>query len=229
MKNKCVLFFLFTAFYFSIASCSFALEDVGKLEPQTQLCQKIQVHIKHSITEKGTLYRSKLTGNIPKISIHHRGKGRGGGVGVWLRIIDIDNNGNHELIYLIDMTYPWHQKSKLYLIKNLPRREVESHINDDNQSFYYREKLRQHFEQSILWDARGDIESGELARLNINSVQTDHPKDPVIPLRYTLFKFEEKNYVLVDNVRTDEFFVIEFLSPGFKDRVVCDLGVVTNW
>lgn len=200
---------------FFVSSCVYSNGDISVFPPEK--CERLKTYLQGFIHDN-VLIRNELTSSVPYVRTSFKDDGRW--VRVPLRIVDLDNNGSNELIYLIDIASPQHVETKIYNLKNLTKIEAESISSKKNKSPYYR-PFMMYLQERYDWNYLKDIQGGNPQLLSVNENSS---------LRKSLFNFDGTNYMLIEQIDLMHIWIATFLkSQNYKSEVICDLGIYKKW
>lgn len=189
---------------------------------QESSCSDYRQHLSQYIQD-GSFVRNKTYETVPYIRTSF--KDGNTWVRVPLKIADINQDGNYDLTYLVDITSPGHEKTKIYWLHSIGDELAKRLISDQQKSEFYR-PLMEHISATVEWDAKKDIVSGA-HEIKISGSLDDAKKEGDI-WRLDLVDIDKNIYLLVEGLKSNDVWLAKFEGEKFDQNVVCEFENLIN-
>ena len=168
-------------------------------------------------TKNGALSRSELWETIPHIRTSFKWKSTY--IRVPMQIVDVNRDSEYELLYLIDITSPGHEETKLYLVRDLSQDAAKSLISQKYKSPFY-QSVMDDLAVSYVWDARKDIAEGAYQIILPDFFRKKNRPDEA--LRLTLINIVDAVLLLVEGTKSGKVWLVKFQdSKHLEQGPVC--------
>ena len=155
-------------------------------------------------TKNGALSRSELWETIPHVRTSFKWKSTC--IRVPMQIVDVNRDSEYELLYLIDITSPEYEETKLYLVRDLSLDAAKSLIYQKYKSPFY-QSVMDDLAADYIWDARKDIAEGAHQIILPEFFKKMRLEEP---LRSTLINIDDAVLLLVEGIKSSKFWLFKF-------------------
>lgn len=170
-------------------------------------CDSRQSYIKANIND-GVLIRNKVSKSVPYLRTSFKYEGIN--VRVPLYIVDVDNNGVFEVVYLVDLGTPSHIFTKVYILEQFQKESAVDLIEKKRKSVHYK-RLMDSLKSKYRWNALRDLVDFSPLVLPLEKSfpgQASHEKG----IRVTLSQIESKAIFIIDNLLLKEIASVSILD-----------------
>lgn len=170
-------------------------------------CYSQQSYIKANIND-GILIRNKVSDSVPYVRTSFKYEGIN--IRVPLYIVDVDNNGLYEIIYLVDLGVPKHLLTKVYILEQLQEESAIDLIEKKRKSVHYI-KLIDSLKNKYKWNALRDLVNFNPLVFPLENFfpgQASYEKD----FRVTLSQIESKSTFIIENLLLKEITSVSILD-----------------
>lgn len=188
----------------------------GKLYPNGSSCSYYRKYLT-SFVKAGALDRGELFSTLPyAYAFFKSGDTR---VRAPLYLADLNRDGLSELIYMLDITSPYHIETKMYVLDSLSEDVARSLIEHKFKSPYHKALMKK-LADNFVWDAIKDI-NDDSVRLSLseNILKFKKADDP---WRLSLAHIDNEFYLVADGVKSKILVLARFAAEEtITQEVVC--------
>ncbi len=170
-------------------------------------CDSQQSYIKANIND-GVLIRNKVSNSVPYVRTSFKYEGIN--IRVPPYIVDVDNNGMFEIVYLVDLGSPSHIITKVYILEQFQKESAMDLIEKKRRSVHYKQ-LMDSLKSKYKWNALRDLVDFSPMVFPLEKFfpgQESYEKD----IRVTLSLIESKAIFIIDNLLLKEITSVSVLD-----------------
>ena len=170
-------------------------------------CESQQPFIKAHM-DNGVLIRNEVSNSIPYVRTSFKYEGIN--IRVPLYIIDVDDNGIFEIVYLVDLGSQSHVNTKVYILEQFQRESALDLIEKKRKSVHYKQ-LMDSLESKYKWNALRDLVDFNPLVFPLEKIfpgQAGYEKN----IRVTISQSESKPIFIIDNLFLKEIAAVSILD-----------------
>lgn len=170
-------------------------------------CESQQSFIKAHM-DNGVLIRNEVSNSIPYVRTSFKYEGIN--IRVPLYIIDVDDNGIFEIVYLVDLGSPSHVNTKVYILEQFQRENALNLIEKKRKSVHYKQ-LMDSLESKYKWNSLRDLVDFNPLVFPLEKIfpgQAGYEKN----IRVTISQSESKPIFIIDNLFLKEIAAVSILD-----------------
>ncbi|EGM78100.1 hypothetical protein Rhein_1517 [Rheinheimera sp. A13L] len=179
-------------------------------------CSYYKKHL-NSFVKEGALDRGELLSTVPRVPVSFKSGDKR--VMASMRLADLNRDGVTELIYIVDITSPYHIETKVYILDSLSEDVARSLIDNKFKSPYHKSLMKK-MTDKFVWDPISDI-NDESVRLSLSEHILKFKKADD-PWRLSLAHIDNEFYLVADGVQSKTLVLARFAAEEtITQEVVC--------